>query len=878
MNGLKITIFLLVIMHVLPIVITQLLIIKYPFEGKKYGRFMKWSCTIANFLLNGLVLYEIIMYSKFNVIEIVTFTCSYQDISRLATSNIVALAMSALIGAGIFIWVGKHYKDEHFFHFSGKCALLFLLAIIPVGMGYHYSHSGASHLTISEVCRRTSVAEAVEHPLRSEELKDGVCYVVITNNGVLNYELEQIYLSDERGVLREQESLQGVTVKPGETYQCYMLREDSLDISKSGGSIVYLSDKFGNVVDTVEVPALDQDQSYKSTETGWQVINLLKEEIIVVPVPTFSREGGFYDGAFELELTAEPGTTIYYTLDSSNPTAESTEYSGPIHVYDRSAEENIYRAIRNVQRDYLYYSFDGDDPVDKCFVVRAVAVDSDGNVSDIVTKSYFINQNEYKGRTVLSLVSDPEGLFDDEYGIYVTGKVYDEWYMEARKQLDENKPVDVREEPIQNYLKKGILWERVSNLEVFEDANPLLNQQVGIRVQGGSTRQLIRKRFSIYARDEYGDTDYFDIPLINDYSQHVVFTRPGDIHAMNQIIGRDRDVLTTDFIPVDVFLDGEYWYTTYLYEKINEKNLAQKYNLSKDNVVIAKHGRPWGDRTYEEMEAGKNPLSSLTSYIEENDLSIDEKYFEYGKILDIQSYIDWACISTFMQNIDYNETANVIYWHTAVVEDRHEGDARWRLGLYDMDLGWSALIAAYGDMPYYEANPFTMTANWQPGPITEWPIFSALRKNKHFCKQFVLTYMDLVNTNLSVENTKAVMKELGIRDETTLEFFEKRITYVVPFMAEEFELKGTQEKVTLSSNVSGAPITLNTVSPELRSSKNAFSWTGSYFTDYPVTVTANAPNFSHWEVTANGSVQTFTDPTIEVPVSKGGVQIHAVFE
>ena len=185
------------------------------------------------------------------------------------------------------------------------------------------------------------------------------------------------------------------------------------------------------------------------------------------------------------------------------------------------------------------------------------------------------------------------------------------------------------------------------------------------------------------------------------------------------------------------------------------------------------------------------------------------------------------------------------------------------------------------DSPYYEANPFVVAAplwDYYAVPITQWPVYSALRKNELFCKQFVLTFMDLVNTNLSVENTLAIMEELGINNAKYRDFFENRAAYVVPYMAEEFELTGTQETVTLSSNVSGAPITLNTISPELQPSADTYSWTGSYFTDYPVTVTADAPGFFRWEVTANGTVQTFTDTTIEVPVTEGGVQIHAVFK
>lgn len=870
MSGVRIITYLLVIMHILPIAITQLLIIKYPFGRQKNGWVMKCSCTVANLLLNGLVLYEIIMYSKFNFLNIINFTCSYQDISRLATSNIISLALSVLIGAGIFACAGRYYKAEHFFHVSSICALLIALAMIPIILGFRYGNSGTSHLEISEICRKTTVVDSTVYNWSEDAMNDGLCYVAISNNGILSCELDPVYLSADIDDLKGEKSLSAITIKPGETYRFYMPSDQSLDIKKSGGTIVYLSDEFGNVVDSVEVPALNQDQSYISMEAGWQVVNLV-EEVIKAPAPSFSRESGFYDTAFELELTAEPGTTIYYTLDSSNPTVESKKYSRPIRVYDRSGEPNRYRSIQNIQNDYLNHAFDGDELVDKCFVVRAIAVDEDGNCSDIVTKSYFINKNEYKGRTVLSLVSDPDGLFGDD-GIYVTGKAYDEWYMKAY----ENGTVDSPSAPEKNYNKKGIEWERESSFEVFEDAQLLLAQQVGIRIQGGSTRSSIDKRFSIYSRKAYGTSGFFDVNLVNDFRQHSLYLRLGQghpLHIVSQMLGRDRAVLTTDFIEVDLFLDGEYWYSTYLCEKFAEQNIAEKYGLTKDNIVQYKAWKhPDGSQ-----EKGKNPASNLWNFVRENDLSNDENYLKYCEMLDMQSYVDWLCINIFMQNMDYYETANTMYWHTVVRENGREGDSKWRMSLYDMDIGWTNL-KKYGDFPYYEGNPFTMIAAWEPAPLAEWPMYSALRSNDRFCKQFILTFMDLINTNFSVENTMSILDYLNITSSTVWDFFENRIDYVVPYVTQEFALTGTQANVTLSSNVSGSPITLNTISPELRPSRDAFSWTGSYFTDYPVTVTAAAPNFSHWEITVNGRVQELTDKTIEVPVSAGGVQIHAVFK
>ena len=49
-----------------------------------------------------------------------------------------------------------------------------------------------------------------------------------------------------------------------------------------------------------------------------------------VATPTFSVEAGTQYNPFSVEITAEEDATIYYTLDGTEPTAESTEYTGAI--------------------------------------------------------------------------------------------------------------------------------------------------------------------------------------------------------------------------------------------------------------------------------------------------------------------------------------------------------------------------------------------------------------------------------------------------------------------------------------------------------------------------------------------------------------------
>lgn len=125
---------------------------------------------------------------------------------------------------------------------------------------------------------------------------------------------------------------------------------------------------------------------------------------VVVPVPTFSIEPGTFSEAQTVELSAEDGCTIYYTLDGQNPTDDtadgsSIKYSAPISISETTT-------------------------------VKAVAVDADDNFSNIVSGTYKIVEL-LEGATGSGTEADPynpiaaynEGLMDRTATIYVKGTI-----------------------------------------------------------------------------------------------------------------------------------------------------------------------------------------------------------------------------------------------------------------------------------------------------------------------------------------------------------------------------------------------------------------------------------------------------------------------
>ena len=96
----------------------------------------------------------------------------------------------------------------------------------------------------------------------------------------------------------------------------------------------------------------------------------------------FNQPHGFYEQPFELQITPSKPVeaTIRYTLDGSEPTAQSAAYTAPITVSGNT-------------------------------IIRAAAIGSDGAVTPIATATYLFMDD------VLSQSNTPEG-YPDKWGKY----------------------------------------------------------------------------------------------------------------------------------------------------------------------------------------------------------------------------------------------------------------------------------------------------------------------------------------------------------------------------------------------------------------------------------------------------------------------------
>ncbi len=664
---------------------------------------------------------------------------------------------------------------------------------------------------------------------------------------------------------------------------------------------------------------LDSEELANADMNGDNTVNIVdfvlqkeaytEQALNFVNTPEFSVESGFYNSSFVLTLSAGEGCTIYYTTDGTVPTTASTAYNGAINITDRSSEPNTYASITDVSHDGYE-----PPPVTKGTVVRAIAVDKNGNSSEVISKTYFCGidiNSQYNGFPVLCVTADPDDLFGYENGIYVRGKVYAE--------SGSNGMMQAWQLP-GNYTQRGEEWERKVFIELFENDGKLaLSQNIGARITGNATRASIVKSMKFYSREEYGKknvkyelipgatTEIDDTTIRDKYKRFTMRNGGNDLgHAQFrdnfiQSLLHDRAFETQSSRPAVMFINGEFWGIYTLQEDYSDNYIENNYDIDKDNVVMIECGREVDEGNEEDMQL----YTDLINFAKNNDLSVDSNYEQIQTMMDIESFIDYYCAEIFIANQDWmNNNNNYRTWRSRTVSDKPYEDGKWRWMLYDTEYSLS-LYSMTGGTYSEDSLKIAMTGNsfsfggfggfggmWGDNQgnsqvADHVVVFNKLLKNEDFKQRFVTTFSDLMNKNLSKENMLSqldkfealytpVMPEQiervgnwknGMSDfrsevEMIRTFINNREEVIYKSFATNLSLSGTTADINVSVNDSqGGSVKVNTITPDFSSG----SFTGTYLTDYPVTLTA-IPNegyeFAGW---TNSSE---TSPTITVDVTE----------
>ena len=762
-----------------------------------------------------------------------------------------------------------------------------------------------SKVTVNEVCSKNTTYKA----------EDGNCYdwIELYNSDSQEADISGWGLSDKEAEPYRYTFPEGTKVPAKGRLMVFCdsdaAANDNTIVSfglSSTGETLTLTDKQGSTVQTMTFGALAKDTAYGQYPDGSGEFytlsctpdkeNAAPEGSAAVRQPVFSKDSGFYDSSFELTLTAEEGCTVYYTLDGSDPTIESEKYETPITVEDMSDTANRLSARTDIAPNGVEKPREN---VDKAAVIRAVSVDSEGRISEPVTKTYFIgktNSGYYPQMKVISLVTDPDNLFDYDTGIYCLGKAYETENTGAGRNVQ-------TWNLIANYSMRGREWERPASFSLFENGEKVLEQNVGIRIKGNYSRSLPQKSFNIYTRQDYGtpefDYDFFDGEAtkakngkaITKY-EGVVLRNGGNDNgtaffrdSINQELITDRNFAYQATSECVVFIDGEYWGLYQLMEKIDKRYINEHFGIKKSDVAIVKNG---------ELDEGTE--QDLQDWLQLQNGVIDGSisYEEFCKKVDIQSYMDYMAAQIYWCNADWPQR-NVSMWRSdAIDEENPYADGKWRPILFDTESG-QGLYGSYDKSANADCYSRLKQLR-EDGEFAQ--MFIKLLENKDFAMQYARTFMDMANYNFTPDKTKAVAESyknnykqqildsyarFGSRSngldnayQTIINFYAQRYTYAESTTRSALKLSSAPYILTVANRSAFGSIKLNTLDLG-----NISQWSGKYHSDYDIELSV-VPNgeapFSHWSISGAKIIEgDENSSTIKLKLESNAV-VRAVYE
>ena len=482
----------------------------------------------------------------------------------------------------------------------------------------------------------------------------------------------------------------------------------------------------------------------------WYLVE--KREAVSQPAQVTITESGFFHNDLLIEVKAPRGVSVYYTTDGSEPSMENgVLYESPILLF--------------VTEEEVVYSY------------RFRTYFSDGSESSIYTRTYILGANVVQRYTtnVLSVVGDPDSLFGYENGIFVKGKVFDEWKT-ANPDAFYGGGVDA------NFQWRGPEYERPVHIECFDEkGTSLFEVDGGVRVHGALSRMKNQKSFRLYARKEYDEKNEFEYPLVAalknadgtvyDRYKRLLVRNAGNDNGFGFI----RSELCCDLAaeagfpdvclsePVTVYMNGQYMGIYWMGNNFDAGYFEEKYGTHAGQFVVLEG--TGGVKVEDEDPAVQTYVDEYNDMFRtymEKDLTDDEVYQALCQVFDVENYLQYCAIQIYIGNVDWPGNNVKVYRYVSPTGEYIEGtvfDGRYRNLLYDLDFGFGLLLLGGG----VDETHRTLEMDLQ----SELLLLDNLTKRQD-CREYFVNYLcDLMNGPMSAENvkTKLSQKHVGRQQE-----------------------------------------------------------------------------------------------------------------
>lgn len=765
--------------------------------------------------------------------------------------------------------------------FALLSALIFLIAALPFSLN--------AELIINEVMSSNGLTIA-------DEDGDFEDWIELWNSGDTAVDLSGHGLSDDNDRPLRWIFPDGVTIGPDEYLLVWASGKNRRDPAgelhtnfsiSSDGEPILLSTPNGTQVDKAPARNIPRDLSlgrdlsrgadfYYFSEPTPGGPNTTTSYDDLLPPPRFSVDPGFFPEGVTVEIAHDdPDVQIYYSLDGSREPSRMLPYEGPISLESRAGEPNGISTIRTSppemgERDSNYAWEEPVGEVLKANTLTAVASKQGFLAPEPASATYFVGPEwDFVFDTnIISIVTDPNDLFDPETGIYVPGNIYEAHGF----------GYDAWGRPNANYHQRGPHWERPISFEYFNgnDWGLLTSGNLHMRIHGSGSRALPQKSLRIYDRGSLFGGPGLDYPFFaerpyDDFSRLILRNSGQDWNQHSAILFLDAFVqrllkpMNLDYQayePAVLFLNGEYWGIHNIRERIDRYFIAQQYGVDPDRIDILTLNA--------QVDEGSNRhYLDMLEFMRSNDLNDPDNYAHVNELMDIGNYTDYVIAQTFIANWDWPGN-NIDFWRlqTDFHPDKPSGhDGRWRWILFDLDFSFDGSRNNHErDMIAQLKNP--SSGGW-PNPPWSIELINLLWESADFTEAFLIRYADHMNTTFLPDRSWQLLDSMGepLRNEIERHYLRwgladadisqweshiqnhkdfalNRRSIVWQHLMEHFDLEGPVLVRLRNQDSDKGALKINGIRLEEGYAGGVqgrpYEWSGEYFPELPIEVTAVA--------------------------------------
>lgn len=557
-----------------------------------------------------------------------------------------------------------------------RCTIPILVVCLLLSLAGLEAHA-QSGLRINELLASTEA---------EDELETSLEWVELLNDGSETISLRGYSLSDDPESPRKW-FLPTVSLAPQTPFLVYTTGynwfrngdyHSNFQLDREG-EWIGLFDPDGMLIDEIRYPAQVRDLSYGRSRTADSEWGFFEDPTPVqsngretlsglASPPSLSVPGGVYPGAVQVEISASPGLDIRFTLDGTTPTEDSALYSTPLTI-----RRNSPLRVRTFGDRLL--------------------------PSRTQTHSFIIRDDT--PLPIVSLVTDPDHLWDSNQGIYA------------------------------NSTRHGRVWERPCSFEWIDtEGLRTFGVDCGIRIHGGASRQRsFKKSWRLYFRNEYGpvllEHALFDHTPATSFNQLVIRGNFNDAWAYDREMQRvtvlnvrdqtvrwifqDMGQPVADGHFAMLYINGEYWGIYNPCERYDELFMQHRFGGDEWDIIVEDLLRE-GDMT---------AYMELQQWIRSNDMRDPENYAEAWRRIDLENFTDYMLINIWMQNYDWPHHN----WYAARMKDP---TASWRFFVWDIEYSFGSGIQGYR----IDQNTMNNATDLSRGSIPL--IFTELLKNRDY--------------------------------------------------------------------------------------------------------------------------------------------------